>query len=253
METESKTLPTSNKESLFSSVVNLLMTCEDWQETDEFVRNHLNQNYSSEVAQLGSQCNINKLLDRILIWRQIGRADLREIYEREFRSFIHSSGIKLKDFDRVLRESAGRSFGMPMVTQFLKTYYLIIQGQAPLYMIDSAFTLVSARAYSLFVQELHNNPMESSSSEMLELYDTRLAMLESSTKTEACQALLQFYIKYSETPLKRVTALLATPYLKDDPAEWLMYLFSLYGEEAPPILRRILDAFVDLSIMETRQ
>ncbi|MGB2878332.1 MAG: hypothetical protein WBB97_09955, partial [Dehalococcoidales bacterium] len=112
------------KASLFTELA-LNMSCSaDWDMSENQIKEYMNRAFSGEIKEAFGQDNIDKLIHRFQVWNQQIRVDERKANWAEFRTFVRSLGIKLKDFDRIIRQCASFRQADDLLL-FLVTYHLL--------------------------------------------------------------------------------------------------------------------------------
>jgi len=177
--------------------------------------------------------------------------DELELFEKEFRVFIRKQGIKLGDFDKAIGEE---------MRLFLLSSYLILEGRAPVYIIDHAYGLLLERSYYQYTHELdelldqlargatkdeldafrHVCSFGSHSREFME----GLSIPEISV---AASGYLLHLTSHAQSQDVRIVAVLSAPYaprLDCQPEEWLAYLLGSGSDSALVIIRKILDVYL---------
>lgn len=245
----------TEKASLFTELA-LDMSCsDDWNMSEDQVKEHMNRIFSSEVKEAFGQDNIDKLIHRFWVWNQQIRADEEKDYRAEFRAFVRSLGIKLEDFDRIIHQCASSRQAASDLLLFLGTYHLLAQGRAPQHLVEATYGVILERAFDLFsvefsqvlegVARLSKGAMEGI------VPDTEYFKVPSSS-TITGAGFMRFLTCRGKDVLDKVAAILITPYGGGykEPERWVSYLFSLKGEEALPILHLLLDALIDVFVID---
>jgi hypothetical protein len=238
----------ATKEDLFRSLANLLSDSEDWVGTYEVIRADLRRSYSREFEQILDQVDINRAIDKILMWYQPSHADEMKLFRKEFRSFVRRLRIKLGDFDRILKQSKRTA---PHLQYYLMTYYLIVRGKAPAYLIDCCYEMLLNLAYGNFMERLHD--MVDTRSDFVENTEFMPMDLIKPDSNELCTGLVWFFINRADSLLRKTAAILFVPYLAWKREDAIRYLFLFKGDEIEPLLCQLFDGFIDLMLCEAEQ
>ena len=246
------------KSSLFTELVLDLGCSDDWNMSEDETKEQLNKAFSHELKEVFDQNNINQLIHRFWVWHEDSHADEMKAYQTEFRSFVRSLGIKLSEFDSVIHKCTPSRYEANDLLIFLETYYLLAQGKAPRYLIDHTYGMILERVFNLLSEEYHQmlEGISSFSKGALEGYPfVNESPTIPSFKTVSSTGFIPFLICRAKRPVNKMAAILYTPYIgcHDIPERWLCYLFSLKGDEVLQILRRILDALLDITIGAAKQ
>lgn len=251
---KTKSTSTREKASLFTELA-LDMSCSDnWNMCEDRVKERMNMIFSSEIKEAFGQDNIDKLIHKFWVWNQQIRDDEETDYRVEFRTFVRSLGIKLKDFDRVLHQCASSRQTASDFLLFLGTYHLLTQGRAPRHLVEATYGVILERSFDLFsvefsqvlegVARLSKGAMEGI------VPDTEYFRVPSSSSVTGA-GFMRFLACRGKDVLDKVAAILITPYGGGypEPERWVSYLFSVDGEEILPILHLLLDALIDVFVI----
>ncbi|MGB2828098.1 MAG: hypothetical protein WBC50_07885 [Dehalococcoidales bacterium] len=237
------------KASLFTELA-LNMSCSaDWDMSENQIKEYMNRAFSGEIKEAFGQDNIDKLIHRFQVWNQQIRVDERKANWAEFRTFVRSLGIKLKDFDRIIRQCASFRQADDLLL-FLVTYHLLAQGRAPQLLIEATYGMIFERAFDLFSVEFSQvfEGMARLSKRAMEEMPGPEYFKVPSFSTVTGNGFMRFLVRRGKHVLYKVAVILITPYSAgyEEPERWVSYLFSLKGEEVLPILHVLLNALIDV-------
>lgn len=175
-------------------------------------------------------------------------------YNKEFRLFLRSIGIRLGIFDKMI----GRS-----MERFLISSYIILEDKASECVIDYAYGLLLEESYYRFTHELgeliEQLDQESvPSKDQLEAlkhvcssgprFEAHIGGLSVPKMSVARINYLLHLTSYAQSRNSKIVAILAAPYASYyadcQPEEWLTYLLGSGDKETLPVVRRILDALL---------
>jgi len=174
-------------------------------------------------------------------------------YYKEFRIFVKRLGFRLSDFDKVIPGS---------LRTFLRCYYLMAEKKAPGYMIDYAYGQLLENAFDLNMSELDTliQNVGEMTEEVKKVFHIILILNGSFLDnlgiahsvppvSVAKTGFLMFLTCRGKCRVQKAEAILLAPYEPHadcEPEEWLAYIFKSGNPEALPIIRRILDALMDI-------
>lgn len=170
---------------------------------------------------------------------------------REFRQYLRESGVKLGEFDPALRKSFPCCYAREEFLKYFAGYRLIVKGDAPVYVVDAAYSIVLQNAWHRFADEL-----SSMSNVFYETIDSIMAglgfLLAESQEplvpinSIAVSSFMQFLINRAYSIESKAVAVLMAPYAcyndSSRPEEWLSYVFGMNseGKAILPMLEQVL-------------
>ena len=181
---------------------------------------------------------IEKLANRYWEWDKHTYTTPEErewrIYWKEFRQFVHKLGIGLKSFDK-----AGSFYlDSSELQKFFIGCYLIAEDRAPSFVIHGCYRVVASKVLGILHEAVHLTSVDESDDRIKNLghdpNDIKLKLFEVLFESER------------DTVGEASAVIQIMLYMQDDADLWIPYILGIEGEEFILMLRRVLDALLEM-------